>query len=164
MEFQVTELKSSTVIRKAAPELVYGIRHDKTLPDVHVGEQSGECSCRLQCCFSSFLKNETVQKKCFTLTVRKLKAVAKKLTTIHMKNASENEESKFHAHCMVCLSGENSFLVSLPTALEGAMTMMMKRRSCIVRPRLVGCESRAMATCLCCTVFSIHLQSVCLKA
>lgn len=44
------------------------------------------------------------------------------------------------------------------TAREGAITMMINRRSCIVRPKLVGWLSRAIATCLCCTVFNMHLE------
>jgi hypothetical protein len=45
------------------------------------------------------------------------------------------------------------------TARDGAITMMMNRRSCIVRPKLVGCERRAIATWRCWTVFSMHLKS-----
>lgn len=67
--------------------------------------------------------------------------------------------------CLISISAKsvaNVLLVSsavfVPLALLGAMTMMMNRRSCIVRPKLVGWDNRAMATCLCWTEFSMHLN------
>jgi len=44
--------------------------------------------------------------------------------------------------------------VLVPFAREGAMTIIINRRSCMVLPKFVGWERRAIATCRCWTVLS----------